>query len=606
MDSKRALAVDGRRVLGAAVVVFTVSACSIVPTRGPITPEQHQISAGKLSQPHVRVIAEPPRPGATPKQIVDGFRVAMANFDDDHKLARQYLAEPLASSWDPRAGATVFEEKQLTGAEDPAKGRRPSSDQRDVTLQGTTLGTLGPDGRYQAADAPGGSAGGKVGGKRERISSQTFGLVRVGGEWRINRVPHQGLLLTAEDFARAYQQVDLFFFDRAQDVLVTDPVHLPIRPGEDRAAAVVRRLLKGPTDWLRGAAVSGIPDGTRLSELLVDDANKIRVNLTAEAAEAETNAERLRALAAQLAWTIQTNLPEIKQVSILIGGVVVAVNNSSIVQRDQFGDFDPAGIKATAHGYYVAKDGRLHGITDGKGQAVPIAPGAPRRKLVQPALRSDEQALAWLDGKSRVVVGDLKGQVQARTWLTGTDFTAPSWDRDGKVWAVDRLGGGRSRVMRGTAQGPLPVLAPELENTHVKELRVSRDGCRAAVIYEEGGETHVKIGVITRDGDTVQLGRLRPLGIPDEAKVTDVAWQDGGHLLVLKGERSGAELLRVPIAGPDFVRITPVSSIDGIAAASKDSILANTDNGKILLYDGQTQTWSTDLGVGDYPMFPLG
>ena len=83
-----------------------LTGCASIPTSGPV--EQRGEVRTERDDPFVRVLAKGPADGMTQTQIVEGFLRASASFDDDHAVARLFLAPEAVSAWDPTQGAVVY------------------------------------------------------------------------------------------------------------------------------------------------------------------------------------------------------------------------------------------------------------------------------------------------------------------------------------------------------------------------------------------------------------------------------------------------------------------------------------------------------------------
>ena len=89
------------------VLVLLLSGCSLPLPSGVKTaaglPAEQQPNGEVL-----QVQPPPPKPGQTPKEIVQGFLQAQASAEDSHAVARSFLTAALAQSWDDTAGVQVY------------------------------------------------------------------------------------------------------------------------------------------------------------------------------------------------------------------------------------------------------------------------------------------------------------------------------------------------------------------------------------------------------------------------------------------------------------------------------------------------------------------
>ena len=170
-----------------------------------------------------------------------GFLQSNADFVNDHEVARKYLTPAARQRWRPQAGTAVYDQVAAPLAV------RPSADGTDVRRR--RRGGR-PDRRATAAScaAP-----------PDRTVTRDFGLQRVDGEWRIDRLD-DGLLLPLAEVGETYRQLSLYFLGPSGHTLVPDTVLLPGVPG--LTTKLVARLLRGPTASLRGAVTTAFPPGT--------------------------------------------------------------------------------------------------------------------------------------------------------------------------------------------------------------------------------------------------------------------------------------------------------------------------------------------------------
>jgi hypothetical protein len=118
-----------------------------------------------------------------------------------------------------------------------------------VTLEGDLVGELEADRTYVA---------------RDTALKFDFHLVQENGEWRINTVP-PGLMVAEYSFTSFYQPYDLYFVGNGRS-LVPDHIYLPaLSNPANVASALMKALLKGPSNWLKPAVTTAIPPNTSLS-----------------------------------------------------------------------------------------------------------------------------------------------------------------------------------------------------------------------------------------------------------------------------------------------------------------------------------------------------
>ena len=90
----------------------------------------------------VSVIGEPPRPGATPSQIINGFLDSSADFQNDHEVARLYLTTAASRAWRPQAGTQVYDKTELSV-------EQSSADASTFVFDAPAVGDIAGDGDVQ-------------------------------------------------------------------------------------------------------------------------------------------------------------------------------------------------------------------------------------------------------------------------------------------------------------------------------------------------------------------------------------------------------------------------------------------------------------------------
>lgn len=573
--------------------------CAMVPANS--SPRLADEGSGRdtLSRPYVRMIAESPKPNASPEDIVRGFLAAIASFDDPQlTIARQYLTEEAAVRWNPWRTMRVYEGRISMSV--PA-AQLARAQETSVTLRGTAVATIDPEGRYTPAS-------GEV--------EETFTLVKVGGEWRIASAPNERLLST-DDLQRAFRAVDLYFPPTIPAYgLVRDRVWVPIDPARGLPETLVRRLLAGPTKPIADAVSTAFPPGTDVNQISVEG-DTVVVDFTS--AIESVPLTQMEAMKAQLAWTLG-DLATGRTIEIRVNGEPFRDGGLRFRPAD-YARFDPDAIGSQPQAYYMQR-GRLHRVKEkGGGEPVAGAAGEPGTAFIHPAVSADDPPMvAALVAGDGIYTTTMARGVQWQRWIAGKDLTPPSWDRYGAVWTAE-WADGRTRVWEGISGQARRVFIPEeLAAERVAALRVSRDGARVAMIIEGSKGRKVKIGTIIRQGQQSRIDNVFTLIDAQEGQeIKVIAWQGSAELLVLTKGKGGQELatwsvmegMPVPDAA---IKLDAQAEIDRIAAAP-DHVLAAVDvdgdpktaDSEVRSYDADKRTWTPIAkdGATD-PIYPLG
>ncbi len=212
-----------RRRLAAVGVAaaLTMAGCASIP--GETLP-QHANLAGGATAP--AAVAQPSR-NATPLDIVRGFVVANGDPSGQHAAARVYLAPTAQNTWNRGTAPSVVD--IIDGTFSTEGQYSADTDAAAVVLQTRLMGTVGPNGAYQAATTD-----------QARDFELTVHLrAQAGKQWRIVDPP-AALVVIKSDFQRYYSPVSVYFFDQTWDVLVPDPRYVLADP----ASGVVARIVQ--------------------------------------------------------------------------------------------------------------------------------------------------------------------------------------------------------------------------------------------------------------------------------------------------------------------------------------------------------------------------
>lgn len=570
-DRGRCRCSPGLLALVAALVVLllgTLPGCSVLPDSGPAGPGT--VIDDPDPEP-LRVAPVGPRPLAGPAEIVAGFLRAGAATDDDHVVARSFLTTRAAGDWRPSGEVVVY-------PDDPDLVVRASTRGETARVDVTAPLAAHIDARGRYAEAP-----------PSARARATFSLVRQGSAWRISGLGEDfGSWLPRYALDRSFSALPLTFVAAGTTTLVPDLRWLP-GPGPGLATALVRQLLLGPPDYLRGAVVTGFPAGTVLAVDAVPTTGGVaRVDLSARALEATPRMRQM--MWAQLTSTLR-RLPVVVSVELTVAGTpfdVPGVHDTSVNSGTTYQDDVRVDGPATVlSGDRLLQVESSTGKLSKKGTALPDG--------------NDLGSVAVGSGGSPVVGVDRSGGrllllVPRATapLLTGRSLVAPVVDLDGAVWTADAASPGQLRVLSSArlraGRGDAAALrSPWLAGRTVVALDVSRDGARVAVVSADAaGARRLDVAAVRRQGGTpVALGASLQAG-QALTDLQDATWATGGKLVVLGrgvGSRS-VQAAEVLVGGPTSA-LPPVTSAVSVAAGDGvRALYVVTDAGTVLSRSG--------------------
>ncbi|MER5555794.1 LpqB family beta-propeller domain-containing protein [Streptomyces sp. NPDC002793] len=610
---------------GRAARLSALLACGVVVLAGcgamPVTGDVKAVDASQPGDSQVQVYAVPPREGAAPSEVVDGFLESMTSDDPDFRTTRTYLTAEAAHRWQPGEGTTVL--AQAPSRNGPTVlGKQDKNTETTYTLTGEQVAAVDAQSSYRPL-AP-------------SEYSQMLHLVRekvADGrqEWRIDIVP-DGLVLGQSDFKRLYRSVNKYYFAAGpaddEPALVADPVYVRNRTDPvtrmDTATQTVRTLLEGPSNWLRPVVDSRFPVGTALktgvTSLAPDDQNVLKVPLNKEADQAGQG--ECRMMAAQVLFTLRD------LTSARVGQVELQGERGPLCSlgADEAEDYTADNGSGSPDSQYFVDDKghvqRIPGSSRGSGDPEPVigplGSGTEAMSAVGVA-RDEQQAAAVSANQQFLYVSSLAEEsepappaVTSRAEKASDRLSAPSWDGRGDLWVADRDPQDPKllRLVDGAGE-PQEVSVPGLNGGRIEALRMSADGVRIALRVSDNGLTTLHIGRVERHGsgeaEQVSVEDLRQAA-PQLADVSAVSWSGRSRLVVVGKEEGGVQQVRYVQAdgSTSSSGVLPgVNQVTAVAAADDDQLplMADTESdGIVKLSPGDN--WQTVLKDGSSLVYP--
>lgn len=459
-----------RAVVVGLVGAMVLASCASLPESS--SPQ----AIGTLTGPAVPTSAPAPAPGREPDLLLRDFLSASATAFNRHQAARQFMTEEASRTWDDGA-QTVIADKI-----DTLYGPR-TSDTASFTIRSATVGMLASGGNYQAGS--------------DTVDS-TIEMRRVDGEWRISELP-AGVIIDRAKFLSTYQQRSLYFVDPLGGVLVPD-IRWMSGSQDQLTNQLVQLLIDGPKESLAAAVTNELSDDVSIrGPITKADGQTTQVGvglggIRIDFGGLQNRSDRDRELlAAQVIWTLASAEVAGPYVLLADGQPIDTTKPDGWTTADVDG-FDPLGNPDDAMQLHALVSGQLVRV-DGSGTSA--APGyfGAAENLSSVALSNDGTLVAGVADTGRpapqpsrtLMVGSYDGR--AFPVAEGQSITRPTWGSDNNAaWAVID-GTNVVRAARDPATGQvsvLPVEATAVTNlgSRVTELRLARDGVRAALIVD--------------------------------------------------------------------------------------------------------------------------
>lgn len=507
------------RAVAVLLAVFLSAGCAQLPSSS--SPQ----ALGTLDSDPPGPVVPQPEPGRAPDALVRDFVNASVDPTDAHAAARRFLTADAAADWDDAAGRSIVDKVEVIE-------NSRSETTAEYTVRANRVGELATGGRYVP----------ESGELQVAIS-----LERVDGEWRVSSVP-DGITMDRSQFLSVYQNKSVYFPDPAYRTLVPDRRWVSMPP-EDSVRRLIELLLEGPDEDL-APSVAPMPSGIAL----IGDPTKADgrlgpagfglggVALNFSGLAGLSGPDRMH-FVAQVVWTLSR--------ADIVGPFLIDADGAPLDPAHADGwttadveQFDPTAGPDPNPGVHALVDGVLTRVDPDTGQVTRVNGyfGGEGSNLTSASLSRDGTLVAgvWdtqLAGPSPVdvlVVGSYGGD-DAVPVAQGTTIGRPSWQPDGSaVWAVVDS----ERIIRVEPNRDTGVTVDDVDASAVlalggpiTELRLSRDGARAAVIANGG----VYVAMVSRKADgQYELREPRPVAQGYGNDAISLDWSSGETVLVAR------------------------------------------------------------------------
>ncbi|WP_216896370.1 MtrAB system accessory lipoprotein LpqB [Nocardia alni] len=519
-----------RAVLGALVAaVLLLGACANLPDSS--APQ----ALGTIERAPTSTGPTPPAVGRDPDLLVRDFLTATADPTNRHAAARLYLTPDASSSWDDAAKTSIVDTPDTLLLSRTA-------DTAVFQLRGRMLGELDADGSFHATD---------------KAFETQITMAKLDNEWRIDQLP-AGVIVDKDAFYKAYQRYSLFFPNSSGTTLVPDLRWISTGKGQ-LAQRLLSLLAAGPQTALAPAVrnVLSAPVSVHGAVTKADgQTDNVGVGLGgvqidfAGAAALDQHSKEL--LAAQV---VQTFAP-----ADILGPYLLLADGKPLDDRypngmsaGDVGTLDPAVADRNQIGLHAVKDGGLVSV-DADKDTIVRTPGyfGSVHNLRSVGLSGDGQLVAAVADSGQpapapsrtLVIGDYDGTTPFSV-AQGNSFTRPSWTADGSA-AWTAIDGNRViRAVHDRATGTVSVqnvdisalTSAQADSTDpvprlpITDLRISRDGARAAIIAN--GKVFLTVVVPHPDGH-YSLQSPQPVAVNLSTPAVSIDWMSSETLVLAR------------------------------------------------------------------------
>lgn len=567
------------RLLAMLALVVGLAACGGLPSSSKVEPG---LEMGAAPGDPLRYAYDGPSPDASPEQIVRGFLRAGAGFENDHEIARSFLAADVANTWKPEASVVVH------AGESSMEMKAAGSSAVNVTI--SSVATIDGGGYYHQS-VPGAHVTGH------------FTVERVAGEWRISALPKGfGLWLNELDLPRLYGAFSINYVDPVSHTMVPDIRWFPTGPG--LATSLARAQLQPPPAYLAAAVDTGIPPGTILSVDAVSVENGLAtVDLSSRALDAD--ADHRRMMWAQFLTTLSQS-PSVRRLTIQVAGAKLDLPGipDEPSSPNQVGyplaapDQQPALLRVGTVLHRVNADiSDLPAVPapDGSAALPPVPVG-----WIDLAAPVGEPQLAAIGGDHKDL-GRWEGTGFVKVPAFGTELTRPSFDSANGLWVAGHAGGASrlwtlDTTLPLTKARPRVVSVPWLGHRHIASFRMSSLDNRAVMILTDPktGRDQIAITAVVRDAKGRAQRLTEPLLVGSTlTSVYDVVWlgDDAVAALGRSGTKEPVRPFAIDIGG-DTTSLNPIEGARALTATrhgGEQGLLVLTDRGK--LYTRAGASW---------------
>lgn len=547
-------------VLAVLFLIAALSACSSIPTAGPVG----TIEATAEADTGARFVNNPPPPreGASAGEILNGFLVAGIGVSEDYGVARSYLTPSLAQTWSPEEEITIYR-SDFKISSTPTEG--------ELQLQVEVAGYIDAAGIRRNV-GPG------------TTESMTVQMEQVQGEWRVAEIPN-GIMISTADAENLLQAHELYFYSSSYLYWVPDVRWFVNRQGI--ATNIVKALINGPAPYLQGAVTSAFPENAALAvESVPIESGTATIDFTQDILTGTDNLRRQQ-MEQQLRVTM-TGLNTVNSVELRAGQPIdIDIDPDLVLPK-----LDPA----VPSRQIVISEDELAFFEGGQLTPVDDVPSVADFDPIDPAMSYDGRNYAFLNDERTELMATGEGQT-VRTVTVGSDLTPPSYDPANWIWVAGTASGSsyiRAIPPGGSASNAIEVLAPWLGNRTIMEIRISRDGARALIVAEQSGQSQLLLSGVSRSEDGVPQTLSDPISLNPPVAIDTAKWVSETSVVVADTSTEGPVIATLIPFASEADELRPLTGLQHLSAGTgRSNVFAQSGNS---IYGVVGNTW-TDQGV---------
>jgi len=468
------------------LVVLALAGCTSLPSDGPVLVGGPITVEGNTA---VEYLPAGPAEGATPREILDGFIAAGSAPQNNFRIARSFLTDAIALTWNP-------------GRETIVRGvyaKVETNSSTELTYTTSVIARVDESGVFQPSVSV-------------KPASWSFTFTRVNGEWRLSSVPDV-TLVTEVAFASAYDEYTVYFYNSDRTAFVPD-VRVFARQA-DPVTSVARAVIAGPSRYLPNASTAFPPESTLAVAPVEVVSGRAIVDVSADVAqESMTNQQEMLS---EMGVSLGA-LPEVTSTALSINRVPLSISAIPGIDSNPRVDDRPLIMYKGDVGYSAGVEiDRLPQNSD-------------RIANLNPTSISYDSATGAAAVGTRLgvyLVGDRTERISDQASLVD-----PQIDGSKSVWWVSR--NSPNVIILSVGGRQITINGPWSRNDHIVGLEVSREDARIAVAVNDKRNGNVYVGAISMDDagrpDGVSGFRSLPVIVDN---VIDLAWSDATHVALL-------------------------------------------------------------------------